>query len=83
MKIEKQTLSLKEFALLGEGQIAYLRKILSDDLIKKFPNMPPMEPGISLWGLFGATGEPIILSDVRSKALESADDHELETVTLH
>ncbi|MHC5306311.1 BQ00720 family protein [Bartonella sp. LJL80] len=83
MKTEKQPLSLKEFALLGEGQIAYLRQIRTDELAQKFPDMPPMAPGISLWGLFGAAGEPIILSDARAKALEGANDHELQTVTLH
>ena len=49
MKTGKQSLSLKEFARLGEGEIAYLRQIRSEELAKKFPNMPPMEPGLSLW----------------------------------
>lgn len=82
MKTEKQSLSIKEFALLGEGEIAYLRQIRSEELAEKFPNMPPMAPGLSLWGLFGAGGEPIVLSDIRAKALESANDHELITVSL-
>lgn len=82
MKTEKQSLSMKEFALLGEGEIAYLRQIRSEELAEKFPNMPPMAPGLSLWGLFGAGGEPIVLSDIRAKALESANDHELITVSL-
>lgn len=83
MKTGKQSLSLKEFARLGEGEIAYLRQIRSEELAKKFPNIPPMEPGLSLWALFGAGGEPIILSDVRAKALEGANDQDLKTVTLH
>lgn len=82
MKSQKQSLSMEEFALLGEGEIAYLRKIRTDELLEKFPNIPPMAPGISLWGLFGAGGEPIILSDIRAKALEGANDQELKTVTL-
>lgn len=72
-----------EFAQLGEGRVAYLKRIRTDELAKKFPGLPPMTPGIEVWGLFGAAGEPIILSDVRAQALAGAREHELETVTLH
>ena len=39
----------------------------------------------SLLTLFemGASGEPIVLSDVRATALQGAQDHELRTVMLH
>lgn len=72
-----------EFAHLGEGEIAYVRKIRSDDLARSFPSLPPIAPGLELWALFGASGEPIVLSDVRATALQGAHDHELRTVTLH
>jgi len=71
-----------EFAQLGEGRVAYLKRVKTDELAEKFPGLPPMTPGIEIWGLFGAAGEPIVLSDVRAQALASAQEHELETVTL-
>jgi len=71
-----------EFAQLGEGRIAYLRRIKTDELAEKFPSLPPMTPGIEVWGLFGAAGRPIILSDIRAQALAGAKEHELETITL-
>lgn len=73
----------QEFAHLGEGKIGYLRRIRSQDLASRFPSLPPMAPNLDLWALFGATGEPIVLSDVRANALASARDHELQTVMLH
>jgi len=71
-----------EFARLGEGRIAYLKRVKTDDLAERFPELPPMTPGIEIWGLFGAAGDPIVLSDVRAHALAGAQEHELETVTL-
>lgn len=82
MTTNKNVLTTHEFTHLGEGEVAYLRKMLSDDLSRAFPALPPIAPGVELWALFGATGEPIVLSDVRSTALRGAHDHELHTVTL-
>jgi len=82
MTQSKIVLSDLEFAQLGEGRVAYLKRVNTDELARKFPGLPPMTPGIEVWGLFGAGGEPIILSDVRAQALAGAQEHELETVTL-
>lgn len=83
MTNEKQIFTEHEFAHLGEGEIAYLRKIRSDDLTRRFPALPPMAPGLELWALFGASGTPIILSDIRANALAGAHEQELHTVMLH
>lgn len=71
-----------EFAQLGAGRIAYVKKVNTDELAKNFPGLPEMTPNIEVWGLFGAAGEPIVLSDARGQALAGANEHELETVTL-
>lgn len=81
--MNKHVFTDNEFAHLGEGEIAYVRKIRSDDLARSFPSLPPIASGLELWALFGASGEPIVLSDVRATALQGAHDHELRTVTLH
>lgn len=80
---EKEIFTALEFAHLGEGEIAYLRKVRSEDLARSFPSLPPMAPNLELWGLFGATGEPIVLSDARANVVAGARDHELRTVMLH
>ncbi|WP_422718045.1 DUF1150 family protein [Falsochrobactrum tianjinense] len=79
----RQIFTEQEFAHLGEGELAYVRKVRSDDLARNFPALPPIAPGLELWALFGASGEPIVLSDVRATALQGAHEHELRTVMLH
>ncbi|ALE03334.1 DUF1150 family protein [Bartonella ancashensis] len=79
----RQLFSLGDLTLFEGERIAYLRKICTDDLAKKFPDLPPMIPGMTIWALFGETGYPIILSDERSIALAGANEHELQIVTLH
>lgn len=80
--IEKNPLSELEFSRLGAGQVAYLRKVKTDDLATSFPALPPMTPGIELWALFAANGDPIVLSDERDNVLVGAREHELHTVML-
>lgn len=80
--MNRHILTDREFAHLGEGELAYVRKIRSDDLSRSFPALPPIAPGLEIWALFGASGEPIVLSDVRATALQGAQEHELRTVTL-
>ncbi len=81
--MHRQIFTEDEFAHLGEGEVGYLRKIRSEELALTFPALPPMAPGLELWALFGASGEPIVLSDMRATALQGAQEHELRTVTLH
>lgn len=80
---QKHIITQKELALIGNGQIAYVKRISSDDLAECFPQLPPIASGIDLWGLFGAAGEPIVVSDERAAALASANEHDLRTVALH
>ncbi|PSH66749.1 DUF1150 domain-containing protein [Phyllobacterium brassicacearum] len=81
--VHKNLLSELEFARLGAGQVAYMRKVKTDDLAHSFPALPPMTPGIELWALFAANGDPIVLSDERDNVLVGAQEHELRTVMLH
>ncbi len=72
-----------EFVHLGEGEVAYLRKVTSDELRGRFPGLPGIAPGLELWALFAANGQPILLSDARDRALAGAFENELTTVSLH
>ncbi|RUW46763.1 DUF1150 family protein, partial [Mesorhizobium sp. M8A.F.Ca.ET.021.01.1.1] len=40
-------------------------------------------PGMELWALFGANGQPILLSDARDRALAGAMENDLTTVAIH
>jgi len=72
-----------EFASLGEGQIAYVRAIRSDEVRQLFPQAPELTPGLDLFALLSASGEPILLADSRDVAVANAVVHDLYTVSLH
>ncbi len=70
-------------AVLGGGQIAYVRSIRSEDVQRLFPQAPDIAPGITLFTLHAADGTPIMLTDSREAALANASEHELVTVSVH
>lgn len=79
----RTTVTEAQLAHLGEGQVAYLRKVSSDDLRGRFPGLTNIAPGLELWALFAANGQPILLSDARDRALAGAFENELTTVSIH
>ena len=72
-----------ELAALGEGQMAYVKPLLSDEITRLFPQAPEIQPGLKLFALLSASGEPIVLTDTRDAAVANAWAHDLETVSLH
>jgi hypothetical protein len=76
-------LTAQEFAHLGDGALAYVKTIASEDVARLFPQAPPLKPGMTLFALLGADGTPIMLTDSKDAAIANAWEHELETVSLH
>ena len=72
-------------AHLGDGRIAYVKTIRSEDVAALFPQMqvPKMAPGVKLFALHAADGTPIMLTDSREAAVANAWSQELETVSVH
>ena len=70
-------------AHLGEGQVAYVKAIRSEDVRKLFPQAPEMAPGIKLFTLNAANGTPIMLTDSREAAVANAWSQELEALSVH
>lgn len=72
-------------AHLGDGRIAYVKAIRSEDVRAMFPQaqMPQMPPGQKLFALHAADGTPIMLTDSREAAVANAWSQELETVSVH
>jgi len=70
-------------AQLGDGQLAYVRPIRSEDVATLFPQAPKIEPGIKLFALHAADGTPIMLTDTREAALANAWSQQLEAVSVH
>jgi len=76
-------ISPEAFAQLGDGQIAYVKTIRSEDVHALFPQVPEIQPGLKLFALHAADGTPIMLTDSREAAIANAVSQQLETVSVH
>jgi len=72
-----------EFAHLGDGTIAYVKTIRSEDAQRLFPQAPAIRPGLQLFALLAADGSPIMLTDSKDAAIANAWQNELQTVSVH
>jgi hypothetical protein len=81
--LQRVPLSADDFAHLGQGAIAYVKAIKSDDVTRLFPQVSDLQPGLDLFLLFGADGAPIMLTDSKDAAVANAWENRLETVSVH
>ena len=79
----KSQISLETLAHMGDGEIAYVKIIRSEDVPALFPQAPEIAPGLKLFALHAADGTPIMLTDSREAAVANAWSQELETVSVH
>ena len=82
-EMKQVAISPEALAHLGDGQIAYVKAIRSEDVPVLFPQVPEIQPGLKLFALHAADGTPIMLTDSREAAIANAWSQELETVSLH
>ncbi len=64
--------SLETLASMGEGHIAYVKQIRSEDVPGLFPQAPKIAPGLKLFALHAADGTPIMLTDSREDMVGGA-----------
>ena len=76
-------IGVAELATLGLGQMAYVKPLESDEVARLFPQAPKLQPGMRLFALLSASGEPILLTDNHDAAVANAWAHDLTTVSLH
>jgi len=81
--VEKNTMTDDVFAGFGGGKIAYVKPLKSEEARGMFPSMPPVASNLELWALVAADGSPIMLADSREAVLMNANEHELETMSVH
>jgi hypothetical protein len=81
---ETRTLiSLKELALLGDGEVAYIKQLDSNAAERLFPALESAPEGIDLYAVLGADGTPIALTDSRNAAIANALENDLVPVSVH
>lgn len=88
MNVEKTSttgapLTQEQFAHLGDGAIAYVKEMRSEDVTRLFPQAPEIQPGLQLFALLSADGTPIVLTDTRDAAVANAWQNDLQTVSVH
>jgi hypothetical protein len=70
-------------AIMGGGRIAYVRRFTGDEARGLFPQMPEVNPELTLWALVAADGSPIMLADSREAVVMNAHENDLEPMSLH
>jgi len=83
VEFEPKTVSPEALATLGEGHIAYVKQIRSEDVPGLFPQAPKIAPGLKIFALHAADGTPIMLTDSREAAIANAWSNELQAVSVH
>lgn len=80
-----QDLVISEQALahMGDGKVAYVKAVRSDDIGKLFPDAPAIAPGLELFVLLSASGTPLVIADTADAAKLNAWHNDLVTVSLH
>jgi len=76
-------ISTEALAHLGDGEIAYIKAIRSEDVPAMFPQAPQIAPGLKLFALHAADGTPIMVTDSREAAVANAWSNELQTLSVH
>jgi hypothetical protein len=77
------SISREALAQLGDGEIAYIKTIRSEDVPAMFPQAPEIAPGLMLFALHAADGTPIMITDSREAAVANAWSNELQTLSVH
>ena len=76
-------LTAREFAMLGNGVVAYIRTLSRDKAMEILGPVPDMPSDIKLFGLFSADGTPLAISDNHETALASAFENDLNPASVH
>ncbi len=72
-----------ELATLGDGAVAYIKILTSEEASRMFPAIEGLPKGISLFSLHSADGTPLALTDTRQAAVGHAIDDDLEIASVH
>ena len=72
-----------DLARLGDGVVAYIRTMTSEEAQERFPSVDNLPRGLTLYALHAADGTPIALTDTRQAALSHALGDDLEIATVH
>lgn len=76
-------MSPTELALLGDGEVAYIKQVGPDAVELLFPTLDDAPEGLDLYAVLGADGTPIALTDSRNAAIANAIENDLVPLSVH
>lgn len=76
-------MSASDFARLGDGLVAYVKRVDSDQARNLFPALAGLPQGIDLFAVVSADGTPLGLTDSHDSAIASVIENDLEPVSVH
>jgi hypothetical protein len=82
-KPQKHAVSKLELSRMGDGQVAYIKIMSSDQAKKLFPAVQGLPAGINLYSVHAADGTPLALTDSMSAAVSHAMGDDLKIATMH
>ncbi len=80
---DKFEMSSDEFALLGEGHVAYIKPISGEQAAAQFGISSEIEADQTLYVLHGADGSCMAISDSLAGLEADAWDQDLQTLSVH
>ena len=80
---EEEAMSALEFARLGDGEFAYIKRLDPNEAHSMFPALKGLPEGIDLFALVSADGTPLSISDSHTSAVATAFEHDLVPVSVH
>ena len=72
-----------DLAKLGDGEVAYIRVMTSDEAQRMFPSISGLPDGSNIFALHSADGTPLALTDSRQAAMGHAMGDKLVVASIH
>jgi len=76
-------MSAADFALLGGGEVGYVREIDTKQAVELVGPLPYLPDNARLFALYGADGTPVAVTGSLEAALANAFEHDLQTVSVN
>lgn len=80
---QKPKLSSVEFALLGGGQVAYVRELSGLQARDLFSDLEDIADEARLYGVYAADGTCMAITDSRAAAVANAFEQDLHPLSVH
>ena len=82
-ELKSVDLTPQDLALLGEGDLGYIREIEINEAQRLLGSQASVSPDSKLFCLYNADGTPVSISGSKEAAMGSAFEHELMPMSVH